>query len=63
MKVILTEGHENLGEAGSVIVVKDGFARNYLIPPETGPRCQQGKPERLQRTQAPEGGPEHPLAA
>ena len=32
MKVILTEGHENLGEAGSVIVVKDGFARNYLIP-------------------------------
>ncbi len=32
MKVILTEGHENLGEAGSVIVVKDGYARNYLIP-------------------------------
>ena len=32
MKVILTEGLENLGQAGSVIVVKDGFARNYLIP-------------------------------
>ena len=32
MKVILTEGHENLGEAGSVVVVKDGYARNYLIP-------------------------------
>ena len=32
MKVILTEGHENLGQAGSVIVVKDGYARNYLIP-------------------------------
>ena len=32
MKVILTEGLENLGQAGSVIVVKDGYARNYLIP-------------------------------
>ena len=32
MKVILTEGLENLGQAGSVIAVKDGYARNYLIP-------------------------------
>lgn len=32
MKVILTEDTPNLGTAGSVITVKDGFARNYLIP-------------------------------
>jgi large subunit ribosomal protein L9 len=32
MKVILRQDHEKLGEAGSVINVKPGFARNYLIP-------------------------------
>ena len=32
MKVILRQDHEKLGEAGSVINVNPGFARNYLIP-------------------------------
>ncbi len=32
MKVILRQDHEKLGEAGSVVNVKPGFARNYLIP-------------------------------
>ncbi|MGC9315535.1 MAG: 50S ribosomal protein L9 [bacterium] len=32
MKVILTEDIRNLGPAGEVIEVKDGYARNYLIP-------------------------------
>ena len=32
MKVILTEGLDNLGQAGTVVDVKDGYARNYLIP-------------------------------
>jgi len=32
MKVILLEPVENLGEQGTVVVVKDGYARNYLIP-------------------------------
>jgi len=32
MKVIITKTHENLGEAGEIINVKDGYARNYLIP-------------------------------
>lgn len=32
MKVILRQDHEKLGEAGEVINVKPGFARNYLIP-------------------------------
>ena len=32
MKIILTETLDNLGDAGSVVEVKDGYARNYLIP-------------------------------
>jgi large subunit ribosomal protein L9 len=32
MKVILRENLENLGAIGDVIEVKDGYARNYLIP-------------------------------
>jgi large subunit ribosomal protein L9 len=32
MKVILRENLENLGAIGDVIDVKDGYARNYLIP-------------------------------
>ncbi len=32
MKVILLERVENLGTIGQVVAVKDGFARNYLLP-------------------------------
>lgn len=32
MKVILLESVDRLGKAGEVITVKEGFARNYLIP-------------------------------
>ena len=32
MKVILTETLEKVGKVGQVINVKDGFARNYLLP-------------------------------
>ena len=32
MKVILKEDVENLGARGVVVNVKDGFARNYLLP-------------------------------
>jgi large subunit ribosomal protein L9 len=32
MKVILTQDLENLGSAGEVVTVKDGYGRNYLIP-------------------------------
>lgn len=32
MKVILTQDIERIGKKGEVITVKDGFARNYLIP-------------------------------
>ncbi len=32
MKVILKEDIENLGNMGDIVTVKDGYARNYLIP-------------------------------
>ena len=32
MKIILREDYKQLGESGEVVKVKDGFARNYLIP-------------------------------
>ena len=32
MKIILRKDHEKLGAVGSLVEVKDGYARNYLIP-------------------------------
>lgn len=32
MKVILREDMENLGRAGDIVKVADGYGRNYLIP-------------------------------
>ncbi len=32
MKIILTHEVSNLGEPGDVVEVKDGYARNYLMP-------------------------------
>ena len=32
MKVILNQTIDNLGNEGEILIVKDGFARNYLIP-------------------------------
>lgn len=32
MKVILRQDFEKLGKIGETVVVKDGYARNYLIP-------------------------------
>jgi len=32
MKVILTTNIKKLGKIGEIVIVKDGFARNYLFP-------------------------------
>ncbi len=32
MKVILRQDVESLGRVGEIVNVKDGYARNYLIP-------------------------------
>ena len=32
MKIILIQDVENLGQAGDIVNVKNGYARNYLFP-------------------------------
>jgi large subunit ribosomal protein L9 len=36
MKVVLTENVKNLGEAGDIVQVKDGYGRNFLIKNKKG---------------------------
>ncbi|MDN5893085.1 MAG: 50S ribosomal protein L9 [Nocardioides sp.] len=42
MKLILTQEVSGLGAAGDVVEVKDGYARNYLIPRGDGIRWSRG---------------------
>jgi large subunit ribosomal protein L9 len=42
MKIILTQEVENLGAAGDVVEVKDGYGRNYLIPRGVAIRWTRG---------------------
>ncbi len=42
MQVILLEKIANLGQLGEVVKVKDGFARNYLIPHGKAKRATPG---------------------
>ena len=32
MRIILRQDFESLGKAGDVVTVKDGYARNFLLP-------------------------------
>lgn len=42
MKVILRQNHENLGGIGEIVDVKDGYARNFLIPRSIAYRATPG---------------------
>ncbi|SDB92425.1 LSU ribosomal protein L9P [Raineyella antarctica] len=42
MKLILTNAVDNLGIAGDVVEVKDGYARNYLVPQGLGIKWSRG---------------------
>src|SRR4026209_2835160 len=44
MQVILMEKVANLGNLGDVVKVKDGFARNYLIPQG---KAKRAKPDNI----------------
>jgi large subunit ribosomal protein L9 len=47
VKVILTENIPTLGEAGEVVDVADGYARNYLIPQEMAMKATPGALKQL----------------
>ncbi|MEI2715080.1 MAG: 50S ribosomal protein L9 [Nocardioides sp.] len=42
MKIILTQEVDNLGTPGDVVEVKDGYARNYLLPRGVAIRWTRG---------------------
>jgi large subunit ribosomal protein L9 len=52
MQVILRERLENLGDAGSVVDVKPGYARNYLIPQGLAYEASEANVRRLERERA-----------
>jgi len=54
MEIILKQDVDNIGKAGSVVKVKDGFARNFLIPnnlavPGTGANLARLEEEKKKR--------------
>ena len=49
MKVILLERIEKLGNLGDVVTVKDGYARNYLLPQGKALRATEANMERFER--------------
>jgi large subunit ribosomal protein L9 len=49
VKVLLLEDVENLGHAGNVVSVADGFARNYLIPRRLGKRVTEGSVKEIEQ--------------
>jgi len=42
MEVILLSDVDNVGQAGDVVKVKEGFARNFLIPKKKAVVCTKG---------------------
>jgi large subunit ribosomal protein L9 len=48
MKIILQEDVRNLGKSGDVVTVKDGFARNYLIPKNLAVKATGGSMKALE---------------
>ena len=49
MQVILKKDVQNLGEAGDIINVKDGYARNYLFPQNAAEAATKGALEKREK--------------
>ena len=61
MKLILTQPVSGLGSAGDVVEVKDGYARNYLVPRGLATGWTKGGQRQLDLRRVPggveDGGP------
>ena len=49
MKLILTHDVDKLGSAGDVVEVKDGYARNFLIPRKLAVKWTKGAGQQLEQ--------------
>ena len=52
MEIILTENVENLGKVGDVKKVKDGYARNFLIPRSLAVAATDANIKRIEKEKA-----------
>ena len=49
MQIILKKDVQNLGEAGDIINVKDGYARNFLLPQNVAELATKGALENREK--------------
>lgn len=49
MNIILTDNVEKLGRVGDVVKVKDGYARNYLLPRQMAVTATEGNIKRIEK--------------
>ena len=49
MEIILMENVEKLGQVGDVVKVKNGYARNYLLPRQMGIAATAGNIKRIEK--------------
>jgi large subunit ribosomal protein L9 len=52
MNIILMENVEKLGHVGDVVKVKDGYARNYLLPRQLGMSATAANIKRIEKEKA-----------
>jgi len=52
MNIILMENVEKLGQVGDVVKVKEGYARNYLLPRQLGMPATTGNIKRIEKEKA-----------
>src|SRR5271170_2337177 len=52
MNIILMENVEKLGQVGDVVKVKNGYARNYLLPRQLAVSATEGNIKRIEKEKA-----------
>ena len=52
MEVILKKDVQNIGEAGDIVTVKDGYARNFLLPQNLAEIATKGAKENREKNLA-----------